>query len=562
MAHLTHYIGGVKQPDIDLTRLPELTIGRERSSALWFRERSVSRAHAKLERVADHFELTDLGSHNATYLNGSKLAPHRPYRLHPGDTIKICERILCFYDAPSDTQSKVFSAESVSLVGPSESQNTWSAELDSSFQAWTGHPRAEAERHLQAMMELTARLQGIVGADEVFEAVLQALLAIFPKFDCALAALVDTASAGSSDPRPCLTAVRFREQDSGEMILSRTVLRHVLSTRKAVVSQRVVDDFAASESLAFAQIGSLMSAPLIKRDGSVFGLLQLESRRTQPAGVQSDLPLLVTISLQVSQVLENLQLQEIAAAQAQLQRDLELARKIQFSLMPQGVPELPGYKIQDFYSPMRHVGGDCYSYIQLTDGRLAIVVIDVEGKGVPAALLVAKLASEVQLHFARGLTPLEVLEALNASLLHSSVEKLATMAIVVIDPHAHQMTIVNAGHERPLYWSPQCRSSEVGHAEAGMLLGVLDDLEATEYVQAFEPNGVLVLYTDGITDAANAQDERFGSARLAAALEAAGRTPEEAKDQLIGAVMQFIDEQSPNDDMCLICIQREDLPKP
>ncbi len=519
------------------------------------RHESVSRHHAQIQHGPGGYQISDLSSRNFTYVNGRKLPAQTPCTLRHGDTIKICGYILEFRANESSSGSRMLASDHVVMVDTPSGQKTWSAEVDSSWKKLRTRTNANAQVHLRALMELTSRLQGVSDRDAAFDTVLDTLLSVFPDYDRAMAAMFEVHADAAS-----VTAIRFRDDRSAHTWVSRTIMKQVMASQKAVLSERLNEDFAPSDSVVNANIGSLMCAPLIGRQGESFGVLQLESRQTRAANARADLELLATISLQVAQVLESLALCQLECEQREMRKQLAMARSIQFGLLPQQTAELSGYEIHDFYSPMQQVGGDYYTYITLDDGRLAIVVADVEGHGVPAALLVSNLASEVKLHFARQISPLDVLQSLNSSILHSAVEKFVTMVILVIEPESHLVTIVNAGHERPILRSASGAIRELGDEEAGTLLGLKDDLGARPCVHALEPGDLLVVYTDGVTDAFSEDQESFGKDRMLAEL-AASASAAEAERQVIQAVTTFMGEHPPADDMCMICIRRDSGPR-
>jgi serine phosphatase RsbU (regulator of sigma subunit) len=328
-----------------------------------------------------------------------------------------------------------------------------------------------------------------------------------------------------------------------------------MTTQRAVIHDHLHSDFADSDSVALSSQRSVMCAPLISREGESLGALYVDAAHRGRVFAEEDLDLLSSIAFQVAQVMENAWLQKERTKKREWQRELEIARRIQFGLLPKQAPDIDGYDFFDFYSPASHIGGDYYDYRPLESGRMAVVVADVEGHGVPAALLMSKLAGEVKIQLARGLPPLEVMGAVNASFLETASDKLVTMLVLVLNPLTHEVTLVNAGHERPLLRDPSGDVEEVGHSEAGFQVGAFDNLDAGECVLRLDPGYQLVMYTDGVTDAQDHRGEMFGRTRLKSELERSDSAVLAGR-RTIHAVQAFTGDCPQRDDMCLICIGR------
>jgi len=196
-----------------------------------------------------------------------------------------------------------------------------------------------------------------------------------------------------------------------------------------------------------------------------------------------------------------------------LHEEQEEARRIQQNLLPRAAPSLPGFQLEAACAPAGAVGGDWYDYIPLADGRMALVLADVSGKGMPAALLMSAARGIV-----RSLAPLangpgEVLSRVNRVLLDDFLTgRYVTMIYAVLDPARRSLTFASAGHPWPLL----CHGTEVLplHTDAGMPLGLLPG-EFTEHTVTLPSDSRLLFYTDGISEALNCQDEEFGNERLA-----------------------------------------------
>jgi sigma-B regulation protein RsbU (phosphoserine phosphatase) len=232
----------------------------------------------------------------------------------------------------------------------------------------------------------------------------------------------------------------------------------------------------------------------------------------------------------------------------QMREEQDEARRIQQSLLPRRVPSLPGFQIETTWVPARAVGGDWYDFIPLSDGRVAIVLADVSGKGMPAALLMTAVRGIL-----RSLAPLasgpgDVLARVNQLLLDDATDRYVTAIYAVLDPARRTLTFSSAGHPWPLL----CHGKSVRplHTDAGMPLGLLPS-EFTEHTVTLCHDFRLLFYTDGISEALNGKGEEFGSTRLEAIVGAHDcNVP-----QLIEAVRGFGEERDLNDDATVILLR-------
>jgi serine phosphatase RsbU (regulator of sigma subunit) len=243
--------------------------------------------------------------------------------------------------------------------------------------------------------------------------------------------------------------------------------------------------------------------------------------------------------------------------QQRLERDLELAHQVQRGFLPSGPPKIDGYEFFDYYDSAAQLGGDYYDYVELPGGRMAIVVADVAGKGVPAALLMAKLSADVRYCLASEPQPNQAVNRINSAFAASGwQDRFVTMVLAVLDPKDHTVTIVNAGHMPPFWRRASGKLDTPSADEAGPPLGVAEDFEYEQVVITLAPGESLCMFTDGISEALNTNGELFGLKRLqdqicgdACGVQAIGR-------QLLDGVRKFVGTQPQSDDMCVACIGR------
>jgi len=264
---------------------------------------------------------------------------------------------------------------------------------------------------------------------------------------------------------------------------------------------------------------SEMAVPLVVQ-GELVGIFNLESDRAD-AFSDRDLELLNAFGLHAAIAMQRAWLHEQSVEKRRLEDEIGIARRIQLRLLPASPPVFPGFDLAAFNHPSREVSGDVYDFVPITPDQLGIVVGDVAGKGVPAGILMATFQASLRAEIRNNYAIAVILAKVNR-LISESVENSAFVTAVygVLDRQRRRLTYANAGHNPPLLLRANGRVEWL--TVGGPLLG---PLPATRYEEAFldlDPGDLLVLYTDGITEACDSSGEMFGSERLAELARAAG----------------------------------------
>ncbi len=287
-------------------------------------------------------------------------------------------------------------------------------------------------------------------------------------------------------------------------------------------------------------------------------MIQLDCRDRKPRFSSEDLDLLSTIAVEVSFAVENWILHEVALREGQLQYELKIANEVQIGLLPSSPPEVKGYDFFDYYSPAKQVGGDHYDYLLLDDNKLAFVLGDVSGKGVPAALLMAKISSEMSVYLATGLSPREVVERVNPRFeKHSPEGTFVTMIVAVLDLETSEIALVNAGHMPPLLRHNDGSVSQIRAETPALPLGIYAVQRYEEFRFTIGKGEVLVLFSDGVTDATNAAEEWYGDARLRQQIATCSGTATEVGNCIMKNLHDFVSDHQQTDDICLLCLHRK-----
>ncbi|HEU4511450.1 MAG TPA: GAF domain-containing SpoIIE family protein phosphatase [Pyrinomonadaceae bacterium] len=261
---------------------------------------------------------------------------------------------------------------------------------------------------------------------------------------------------------------------------------------------------------------SEMVAPIISND-EVIGVFDLESDELN-AYSSDDLDVLMLLASQVAIIIEKVMLHEQMIETKRLQGQLEVARQVQLELLPPRDPALPGYDISAYNYPSEEVSGDYYDWVRIYDDEIGIVIADVSGKGVPAAILMAFLRASLRAATHIGYATNISMGKVNY-LLWESIERnqFVTAFHGILDASNRTLSYSNAGHNPPLLLKANGDTQFIEHGE--LPLGMFSETRYHEYHLLIEPGDVLVLYTDGVTEASSPDGVEFGRDRLAQAVK-------------------------------------------
>jgi serine phosphatase RsbU (regulator of sigma subunit) len=207
---------------------------------------------------------------------------------------------------------------------------------------------------------------------------------------------------------------------------------------------------------------------------------------------------------------------------------------------------------------MQQVGGDYFDYVRLPDDRIGIIVADVVGHGIAAALLMAKISAESRFALATSETAVEAISKMNDSLSGMNLDRFVTLVLGLLDLKSNQMTIVNAGHMPPiLRKAVNGEIVQLAEEESGLPLGILEEFEYESVTIEFAPGDVMVMYTDGINEAMNAEGNQLTTATMIREMEnGQAKTPESVGKLLCDVVARHSGREPAIDDACLVCIGR------
>jgi serine phosphatase RsbU (regulator of sigma subunit)/anti-sigma regulatory factor (Ser/Thr protein kinase) len=365
-----------------------------------------------------------------------------------------------------------------------------------------------------------------------------------------------SAAAAEAEPRAQTPVAAIPAESPVEIAPNDPLLAYFEGASGAVdVDALELESSPALDALKAA--GVKLAVPLVSQ-GELIGVLNLGPRLSEQDYSSDDRKLLDSLAAQAAPALRVGQLvreQEAEAATRQrYEQELEVARLIQQNFLPKELPDLPGWQVAAYYSPAREVGGDFYDVIPLPDGRVGLVVGDVTDKGVPAALVMSATRSVLRASAQRLLEPGIVLERVNEHLFPDMPEKMfVTCLYGVLDPETGHLRFANAGHD-----VPYVRTADgVGELRArGMPLGLMPGMTYEEKETDLQPGDSVLLHSDGIVEAHDAERNMYGFPRLKETVARSGGS-QDLIDAVLGDLAQFTGAATEQeDDITMVAIQR------
>jgi serine phosphatase RsbU (regulator of sigma subunit) len=530
-------------------------LGRHPECDIVLDQGAISRQHAQISLKDGAYFIEDLKSRNGTLVNGQLIKGAQ--QLYDGDELKICDMALAFHSEGANGQGSrktgdtdPFMVEDAGLT--TSSTIMWKLDVSSSQEGL--RIAANPETKLRAMIEITQNLSQATELDQILPKVLDSLFRIFLQADRAFVVLCT--------PEGRLIPKAYKQRRAGEdegARISRTIINEVVKLKQAVLSADAASDarFELSQSIADFRIRSMMCAPLVTSDGTVLGVIQIDTLDQRARFNNDDLEVLAGVASQSAFAIDNAQLHERQLKQKEIQSDLELARKVQHVLLPSAPPIVEGYQFFDFYEAANQVGGDFYDYVILRDGRVAVVLADVSGKGVAAALVMSKLSAEVRYSIASEPTAAKAVDQINNSFCHSGWEdRFATFVLALLDPREHKVTIVNAGHMPPLLRRSPGHVEEVAPEISGLPLGIAEGSSYDSREISLGPGEMVTMFTDGISEALNPANELYTIDRLQEQLGGAADNTAKLGRTILDDVKRHASGRAQSDDMCLVVFGR------
>ena len=351
--------------------------------------------------------------------------------------------------------------------------------------------------------------------------------------------------------------IDHRTIDDPEFHISRSVVQRVVQESRPLLTSNAQSDAWLSGRTSVMALGlrSILCVPL-QHKGVTHGAIYVDN--TVQAGIftERDLELLTAIASHAAAAIDNARLYRIAVEQGRMERELQVAREVQSSLIPNATPAMPGWEFAARWQPARRVAGDFYDFVPIGDG-LGVVIADVSDKGMPAALFMALSRSIIRASLAHTHTLAESIAQANRLVCADAANGMfVTLFCAQLDPGSGDVRYVNAGHNQPL----ACRAGSgecVKLGNSGMALGFFAGAEFAQRTVHLEPGDFVVLYTDGVTEALDAAGQEFGEERLRRLLlDHRAASAEDIASALERAVAAFAGAATPSDDVTFVIAKR------
>jgi sigma-B regulation protein RsbU (phosphoserine phosphatase) len=319
------------------------------------------------------------------------------------------------------------------------------------------------------------------------------------------------------------------------------------------------DRFSMRQSVMSLGLRSILCVPLKIRD-KISGVVYVDNRLQTGIFGQADLELLNAIASSAAIAIENARLYQVAVEKGRMERELQMAHEVQASFLPRETPQVPGWEFAVRWQPAREVAGDFYDFIPLDSGQLGLVIADVSGKGMPAALFMVLARSIVRASVARAPSPADGIAHANRLICADSTSGMfVTLFYALLDPATGEFTYVNAGHNPPLLCQPgDCAGQDqlTPLTRTGMVLGVLEDARFEQHSLRLNRGDLILFYTDGVTDAVDAQGQDFGMERLQRVLlEHRHASAADVVVALERAIGDLVGSAAPFDDVAMVVIK-------
>ncbi len=322
----------------------------------------------------------------------------------------------------------------------------------------------------------------------------------------------------------------------------------------------LINDFENDSRFKFVTksdfpIKNLLSVPMMPK-GKMVGLVTVFNKHSEAGFSIGEQRLLSIIAAQSAHLIENARLYEEEQNLFRLQEEMRLAYDIQVNLLPKSFPSVEGYEIAGKSIPSKDVGGDYFDFIKINDDSFAFCLGDISGKGIPAALLMSNLQATLRGQTLMNIPVKDCVTFTNNLLFNNTdINKYATLFHAVLNNAEHKITFCNAGHNEPILIDNDGHVTRL--KEGGMIVGIMPDAPYEEATIDFPSSSIIVVYSDGMTEAMNKEEEEFGEERLTALI---GKNKDLPAALLINLIMNtvngFAGTEEQMDDMTLVVIKR------
>jgi sigma-B regulation protein RsbU (phosphoserine phosphatase) len=538
----------------------ETVLGRHPDCGIQLQSNMVSRRHARVLKDGLRYLIEDMGSGNGTLVNGKQIESRIP--LKHGDRIKLGPVLLRFeLKTPAEMAAAESSSSSdlhvetfpLDITSGVDDTATITEALESSTLFGMLDVRPEAK--LKGILEISRNLAGMFDLDSMLPKVLDTLFEIFPYADRGSILLRD-----EQTDRMIPEVQKHRRLGEDQTVtLSRTILNKVLEEKTGILSADAASDsrFESSESISNLTIRSMMCVPMLGLDREPLGIINIDTQNPLNRFNKDDLDLLLVVAGQSALSYENVRLMASHLEKEKYENEMRIARNVQRALLPNELPKVEGYEFFASYDAAQEVGGDYYDCFLLDDNKICISFGDVAGKGVPASLVMSRIASVVQSTMQHVSDVRKAVAAINLHMCNKAVDgRFVTYVLIVIDLKTHEMTGVFAGHMPPLIRTANGDVEEFGAEAIGIPIGVLEDFSYETAVRTIQPGETVVIYTDGVSEAMNLQGELYGMEAVSDFVKQGSSNATQLGQSLLDDVRRHANGRPQNDDIAILTFGR------
>ena len=535
------------QEQIFVLSVDETLLGRKSDADVILTDPYVSRHHARIVKGQDGYNLVDLQSTHGSFVNGHRVTEQV---LQSGDRISLGQgrsqvEITFFVGNPQERHDDTTIDEGASIL-----------ELTQHLPAaYTGQSDLEK---MSILFDFQYNFGQSFSANSTFEQILLSAL----KISGAERGFILMGEAEGFEYVVGMDGDRRIMKESEFMQASQTVVRQVAATGEDVfMTKGIAGDLAQQDSIVAMNLRALACLPLKwifpdSEEMEVRGILYLDSTKTMHALSGLDEKILSKLALEAGNVFEKLNMLEALEERKVFEKEMALAQETQRTLLPATLPKIESYELRAFSKPTHHVGGDFYDFYDVGTNQLLGVLADVSGKGVSAALLSSLLQGALDLQFRAGIDTAEALARANLFICErTQSNRFVTLFLFSLDENGtgHYLS---AGHNPAYLYRTEDGTIEELRSE-NLVLGAFDFAEYSSSPIQLNPGDLLVVYSDGLTEAENMKGDMFEERRLVKLIqENASKGAEALQTSILDAIENFTQNSAQNDDITFLLTER------
>lgn len=552
MALLTVKHSGVPDEEFPLVRL-RTTIGRSARSDLCIPDAFASRLHAEVRQEGDVFWLHDLGSANGTRYNGNLVS--QPIPLTTNGVIQIGETTIVFDDGrakPPNISATLIAdlgtdaLDSGQTIALSKGRYPTTELLDSQFSTRTDL--------LGLISKVGVALLSSSGLDDTLD---QVASLVFDAVPAQRVVIMLRDQKTDAEMQIRVARERDKAEPLTEVRISRNVMKEVVENGRSVLtSDAQHDPKFASQTIVLQGIRSVLAVPLCVDERHVFGLIYADSPTYETTFKEEHLDILTTLASVASIRVENVSLLDERINRERMERELALATEIQQRFQPSAPPQMEGYEFQGISFSCYEIGGDYYDFIERHDGKMLVALGDVSGKGTAAALLMSSLHAAIHAQVAAKTSLEETVVSVNQYLSENTpANRFITLFVAELDPSTGEIKFINAGHNPPLIGRADGTIEQL--SSGGLPLGIMPMASYDVGTAILRQGDAIVIYSDGVSEANNLNEEEFGLERLTEVVKANIKASASGiRDKVESALSSFTGTAPANDDITLVIVKR------